>query len=77
MSKVLKRKMKVAKIILAQLQKEDTRWTELYKITLVQSGTPWMFQNMMRWLLKEGYIERIERGLYHITDKGSAFLELL
>jgi len=31
----------------------------------------------LEWLLKHGYIERPERGLYRITEKGLRFLETL
>jgi CTP-dependent riboflavin kinase len=31
----------------------------------------------LEWLLKHGYIERQERGIYRITEKGLRFLETL
>ena len=33
------------------------------------------FHATLKILLEEGYVERIERGVYRITDKGRKFVE--
>jgi len=53
------------------------RWTPLVKATIEKSPSPWKVQTILEWLLQHGYIERPERGLYRITDKGIQFLKTL
>ena len=77
MTERLNKQLKVAGIVLKLLNKEDMRWTSLTKAVLVESPTPWKVQSILRWLLKQGYVERPERGLYRITKKGIEFLKTL
>jgi len=73
----LNKQLKVASIVLELLSKGDMHWTLLTKAVLRESPTPWNVQNILRWLLDHGYLERPERGLYHITKKGLEFLKTL
>jgi len=43
----------------------------------LRTSTPWVVQSTLYWLLREGYIERPDRGLYRITEKGKIFLDVL
>jgi predicted transcriptional regulator len=49
----------------------------LTKAVLKESPTLWNVQSILRWLLDHGYLERPERGLYRITEKGLEFLRTL
>jgi len=64
-----------AKVILELLREKPRRWTELEKLTVKASPTFSSFRNTLIWLHKNGYVERVSRGLYSITDKGQTFLK--
>lgn len=34
------------------------------------------FWNLLPFLLKEGYVEKLQRGVYHVTEKGKKQLEV-
>ena len=74
---LLEEKLKLAKIVLSKLEDGPKRWTELLKLTLAECGTPHKFQSILDFLLEKGYVDRPERGLYRITDKGRQFLQAL
>ena len=69
-------RLRVARIVLNALAKGSMNWTPLMKLILKWS-TPWKAQSTLYWLAKEGYIERPERGVYVITEKGRQFLEAM
>mgnify|MGYP005659342579 CR=1 FL=1 len=74
----MNRRMRTAKIILEILEDGNPRrWTEISKSTIMKSPTPAAFRGAFRWLLKNSYIEKLDRGLYSITDKGRILLEAL
>ena len=77
MTKRLNRQLKVAGIALELLSRGDMHWTPLTKAVLKESPTPWKVQSILRWLLDHKYIERPDRGLYRITEKGLKFLRTL
>jgi len=77
MTKWLNRQLKVAGIALELLSRGDMHWTPLTKAVLKESPTPWKVQSILRWLLDHKYIERPDRGLYRITEKGLEFLRTL
>jgi predicted transcriptional regulator len=60
---------------LDRLRDGPIRWTPLTKIVVEKSPSPWEAQVIIRWLLKNGYIKRPERGVYSITEKGRALLK--
>jgi len=33
--------------------------------------------NRLRYLLKKGYIERVSRGIYQITENGEKYMEII
>jgi len=76
---LLEEKLLLAKTVLSCLEKEggSMRWTPLLKSALRQGGTPHTFQSIMGFLMKKGYVERANRGVYRITAKGTSFLESL
>jgi len=71
----LNKKLDTAQIVLDKLTDGPIRWTQLTKIVVNKSPSPWQAQVIIRWLLEKGYIERLERGLYAITEKGRALLK--
>jgi len=75
MTERLDEKLSMARIVLDRLKDGPMRWTPLTKIVVKKSPSPWEAQVMIRWLLKNGYIERPERGMYAITEKGKKFLK--
>lgn len=77
MSEIVNERLRVAKIILGNLLSQPRRWTELEKLTTRVSPTYSRFQSTLTWLLENGYITRLERGLYGITDKGETFYEVI
>ena len=65
-----------AQEILGALEREPSRWTPLTKLVLKRS-TPWRVQATLEWLRKERYVERPERGVYRITERGHILLRAL
>ena len=68
------------KIILETLKKGRVRWTDLEKKVLATchpSATRTRFDNRLRYLLKKGYIERVSRGTYQITENGEKYMEII
>jgi len=68
------------KIILKTLEKRSVRWTDLEKKVLATwhpSATRTRFDNRLRYLLKKGYIERVSRGIYQITENGEKYMEII
>ncbi|MCW4033818.1 MAG: winged helix-turn-helix domain-containing protein [Candidatus Bathyarchaeota archaeon] len=68
------------KVILGALNRCDVRWTALEKKVLTSChslATRTRFDNRLRYLLKKEYIQRVNRGVYHITDKGKQYMEVI
>ena len=68
------------KIILSMLKKGHVHWTELEKKVLTTChsfATRTRFDNRLRYLLKKGYIERVSRGIYRITESGEKYMEII
>ncbi|MFB0503420.1 MAG: winged helix-turn-helix domain-containing protein [Candidatus Bathyarchaeia archaeon] len=76
MSKITDERLSIARTILEKLRDQPMRWTELQKVT-TRIFTYARFQSTLSWLLQRSYINRIQRGLYSITDKGRDFLEAI
>lgn len=71
-------RLRLAKIVLTELKKRPLCRTELEKRTVRQFGTHSAFENMFRYLVQGGYVEKSERrhrAPYIITEKGLKFLE--
>lgn len=71
-------RLRLAKIVLTELKKRPLGRTELEKRTVKQFGTHSAFENMFRYLVQGGYVEKSERrhrAPYIITEKGLKFLE--
>ena len=47
----------------------------LVKTVIHESPSLWKAQAIIEWLLKHGFIERPERGVYNITEKGRTLLK--
>ena len=68
------------KIILETLKRGIVRWTQLEKkvlTTCYPSATRTRFDNRLRYLLKKGYVERVRRGIYQITENGEKYMEIV
>jgi DNA-binding PadR family transcriptional regulator len=68
------------KSVLELLAKSDLHYTDLEKkicIMCCQFATSNTFKTQLRYLLENNYIDRISRGIYHITNKGKNYLNLL
>ena len=77
MTEHLDEKLRVARIVLQKLRDGPMRWTPLTKAILRESMTPWKAQSILDWLRRRGYVERPQRGVYRITEKGRRFLDTL
>ena len=77
MSKTVDETHRVGKVILGHLLKRQHRWTELEKLTIKGSPTYGRFQTTLKWLCQNGYVNKAERGVYKITEKGKIFYTLL
>jgi len=75
MSKRGRDQLEVAGIILDELSKGPMRRTPLMKEVLKRSPSPSSFNHILEWLLEDGYIERPERGLYQISERGLLLLK--
>jgi len=68
------------RIILSMLKKGHVHWTDLEKKVLATchpSATRSRFDNRVRYLLKKGYIERVSRGIYRVTESGEKYMEII
>ena len=68
------------KVILATLKNGHIRWTVLEKKVLTTChslATRTRFDNRLRYLLKKEYIERVSRGIYRITEKGTKYMQVI
>jgi predicted transcriptional regulator len=68
------------KVILSALKKGSVRWTSLEKKVLTTChslATRTRFDNRLRYLLQKEYIERVNRGVYRITEKGTKYMEVI
>ena len=68
------------RIILRMLKRGCVRWTDLEKkvlATCYPSATRTRFDNRLRYLLKKGYVERVSRGIYRITESGEKYMEII
>ena len=68
------------RIILKTLKKGRVRWTDLEKKVLATchpSATRTRFDNRLRYLLKKGYVERVSRRIYRITESGEKYMEII
>jgi len=77
LTKRLDEQLRVARLVLEKLRDGPLRWTPLMKATLSSSGTPSTFRSTIYWLIEHDYVERPERGVYCITQKGRHLLEAL
>jgi len=66
--------------ILELLRKDNVNYTELEK-KVNASGHSFATTNTLKsqldYLLKNGYVNRVSRGIYKITPKGKKYLNLL
>lgn len=68
------------KLILSMLKKGHVHWTDLEKKVLTTChsfATRTRFDNRLRYLLKKGYVERVSRGIYRITETGEKYMEII
>ena len=68
------------KTILEMLTKGHVHFTDLEKkvtATCYSFATTNTFKRQLRYLLDNGYIKRVSRGVYEITLKGRNYLVLL
>jgi len=70
-------RMYVAKIILSKLSKGKYKWSDLLKLVLAESPSYSKFNNTLKFLVRNGYVERVSRGVYEITEKGLKFMEAI
>lgn len=74
----LEERLKYAKVILCAVSREPLGRTALCKRFVVASGSPASFDGLMRFLVRNGYIEKASsahRAPYRVTDRGKRFLE--
>jgi len=69
--------MRVIAVILTLLSRQPLRWILLHREALAGGVSPSAFRRTLRWLIKHRYVERPERGLYRITERGRGLLENL
>ena len=57
--KRLNEKLRIAGIMLEKLEEGLIRWTPLMKAVVKESSSPWKAQVIIKWLLTNGYISRL------------------
>ena len=67
----------LCKAILRRLDKGPTRYVKLEKwvIRHTDCGSAGRFNYIIRYIMDQGWINRPERGLYEITQKGRVLLK--
>lgn len=76
----LTERLRLAKIVLTELNRQPLCRTEIEKRTIRKAGTHATFEGIFRYLIQNGYIVKSEqkhRAAYVITEKGAKFLEAL
>jgi predicted transcriptional regulator len=74
----LNERLRLAKIVLAELKRQPLCRTELEKRTVRKNGTHATFEGIFCYLVKNGYVQKSEtkhRSPYVITEKGLKLLE--
>ncbi|MCW4046580.1 MAG: hypothetical protein NWE99_03335 [Candidatus Bathyarchaeota archaeon] len=74
----LSERLNLARTVLAELNKQPLRRTELEKRTVRKCGTHGTFEGIFRYLLQNGYVEKSEQrhcAPFRITEKGKKLLE--
>ena len=74
----LEERLRFAKVILHELSREPLSRTLLNKRFIHQSGTSATFEGILKFLTRNGYVEKsgsAHRAPYRITDKGKRLLE--
>ena len=74
----LKERLHLAKTVLKELSRQSLCRTILEKRTVKKVGTHATFENIFRYLVKNGYIQKSgqkHRAPYVITEKGLKLLE--
>lgn len=71
--KTREERWKFARFLLEKLGDKTLRRTD-WEI-LCQPCSYNAFRSALRFLLKEGFVERLERGIYHITERGEKIVE--
>jgi DNA-binding PadR family transcriptional regulator len=78
MTGTLQERLRLARIVLAELSRQPLRRTELEKRTIRKCGTHSKFEGIFRYLCQNGYVEKSSSehtAPYSITEKGKKFLE--
>ena len=68
------------KTILELLAKGFVHYTDLEKKVCAMChsfATTNTFKPQLAYLLKKGFVERVSRGIYHITERGRKYLVIL
>ncbi|MBT0160681.1 hypothetical protein G4O51_11945 [Candidatus Bathyarchaeota archaeon A05DMB-2] len=76
--KNLEERLRYAKMILREVSREPLSRTELCKRFVRASGSPASFDGLMRFLVRNGFVEKASsehRAPYRLTDRGRRFLE--
>jgi predicted transcriptional regulator len=77
-TRTLKERLRLAKIVLNELRKSPLRRTQLEKRTVMHCGTHSTFEGIFRYLHQNGYVKKSghrHTDPYIITEKGLKFLE--
>jgi predicted transcriptional regulator len=76
--KNLEERLKYAKLILREVSCENLGRTALCKRFVQASGSPASFDGLMRFLVRNGFVEKSgsrHRAPYRLTERGRRFLE--
>jgi len=77
MTRTLQERLRLAKIVLSELERNPLRRTQLEKKTVMHCGTHSTFEGIFHYLKQNGYLEKAEAkhtAPYRITEKGRRFL---
>jgi len=77
-TKRFEERIRLAKIVLSELKRQQLRRSQLEKRTVMHCGTHATFEGIFRFLLDEGLVEKTSSehtAAYRITTKGLRFLE--
>lgn len=69
--------LSLCKAILTRLEKGPARYVNLEKwvIRHTDCGSAGRFNYIIKYMIDQGWIDRPERGLYEITEKGRVLLK--
>ena len=74
------RRLKLVRLVLSRLERQPFRWTPLLRVLIQACGSPPRLYYVLRFLERNGFVQRIsvgDKSHWSITEKGKELLRVL